>query len=185
MTLRTLPSSELESLTRHLRRHALSRLRDADEAEDVVQETLLAALAAGAAFDGRSKLRTWLTAILNNKIADHLRAVIRTRAVMVNRDAVVEADDAGDEAGPWQAAAGVDERAEPGRVLEARRALDAVASDLGRLPRRSAAAFLMTDVAGFDTRDVCDELDLSPDNLWVVLHRARKAIRGGLVAQYA
>lgn len=179
MTLRAVAPDELGLLTVHLRRYALVRLRDPAQAEDVVQEALVAALGAGARFEGRSRLRTWLTAILNNKIADHLRGVVRTRAVMVSRDEVQAETDEEGAAIRWQAAEGVDHASDPGRVLAARQALADVARDLDRLPRRSAAAFVMSDIEGFGTREVCDELDLSPANLWVVLHRARKAIRGG------
>src|SRR6267378_3268881 len=57
----------------YLLRYAGLQLRDRHTAEDVVQETLLAALAGEASFGGRSNLRTWLTGILKHKIVDAIR----------------------------------------------------------------------------------------------------------------
>jgi RNA polymerase sigma-70 factor (ECF subfamily) len=57
----------------YLYRYALLQLRDASRTEDVVQETLLAALESGDRFSGKSSLRTWLTGILEHKIIDVFR----------------------------------------------------------------------------------------------------------------
>ena len=66
-------ATELDTHRRYLLRVAQLQLRDADLAEDVVQETLVAALSARAGFSGRSSLRTWLTGILKHKIVDAIR----------------------------------------------------------------------------------------------------------------
>src|SRR6266404_8706380 len=60
---------------------AVGQLRDASVAEDLVQETFLAALKARDRFSGRSSDRTWLVGILRHKICDHLRKTCRERAV--------------------------------------------------------------------------------------------------------
>src|SRR5262249_46324318 len=64
---------EVEALRPYLVRYASMQLRSTDAVEDVVQETLLAALAAEATFAGRSNLRTWITGILKHKIIDVIR----------------------------------------------------------------------------------------------------------------
>ncbi|HYG79948.1 MAG TPA: sigma factor, partial [Pyrinomonadaceae bacterium] len=61
----------------YLFRYAVFRLRDASLAEDVVQETLLAALQAYENFGGRGSERTWLVGILKHKVADHFRRLSR------------------------------------------------------------------------------------------------------------
>src|SRR5579859_5465483 len=72
-----------------LYRYALNRLRRSHEAEDAVQETLLAALQARGDFQGRSHPRTWLIAILKRKVVDRLRAAARegSGADLVDLDA--------------------------------------------------------------------------------------------------
>jgi RNA polymerase sigma-70 factor (ECF subfamily) len=57
--------------------YACARVRDRDAAEDLVQETLLAAWRARASFAGKSSERTWLIGILKHKLADHWRRLAR------------------------------------------------------------------------------------------------------------
>src|SRR5258708_38652143 len=59
--------------------YALPRVRNADTAEDLVQETLVGALKGRQAFAGRSAERTWLLGILKHKLVDHLRKSVRQR----------------------------------------------------------------------------------------------------------
>lgn len=80
MTLRSLNSGDIDALTRFLRSCAVARMRDLDKVDDVVQETLVAALSPRARYDGRSSLRTWLFGVLRHKIADHFRATSMNRA---------------------------------------------------------------------------------------------------------
>jgi RNA polymerase sigma-70 factor, ECF subfamily len=185
MMIQAMPARELDSLTRQLRRYAHSRLRDRDAAEDVVQETFVAALANGATFQGRSTLRTWLTAILHNKIADHLRGRISARALFESEGDRTEFLDADGKAAPRHGGEPVDACADPCRILDARQSLEAAARGLGKLPRRSARALVMADLEGFETEDVCSALGVTPNNLWVMLHRARKALRGEMTGQMA
>src|ERR1043166_5225135 len=61
----------------YLFKYALSRLRDPARAEDMVQETFLAALKGGKNFQGRSAEKSWLVGILKNKICDSYRKASR------------------------------------------------------------------------------------------------------------
>ena len=71
----------VEAIRRDMIKFARLQLRDAAMAEDVVQEALVAALANGQDFAGRSALKTWVFAILRNKIVDHIRQQSRTTNV--------------------------------------------------------------------------------------------------------
>ncbi len=71
------PESWVDSYGDFLYRFALSRVKDPAVAEDLVQETFLAALRARENFKGQSAGRTWLVAILKHKIVDHIRKKIR------------------------------------------------------------------------------------------------------------
>src|SRR5947209_8093035 len=87
-------SSALHWLEEHgdaLYAYALTRVRSADAAEDIVQETLLAALTAKETFAGQSAQRTWLLGILKHKLIDHLRKSIRQRP-LTELDADVTAE---------------------------------------------------------------------------------------------
>jgi RNA polymerase sigma-70 factor (ECF subfamily) len=74
------PASWVDLYGDLLYRFALSRVKDPSIAEELVQETLLAALKSRANFQGRSTARTWLIAILKHKIVDHIRKRVREPA---------------------------------------------------------------------------------------------------------
>jgi len=87
----------------YLLRVAVLQLRDADLAEDVVQDTLIAALKGADGFSGRSSVRTWLTGILKHKIVDAIRKKGREPAV-ASLDEESQLDDFDalfDETGHW------------------------------------------------------------------------------------
>ena len=167
-------SSTLHEHTRPLYRYALKRVRDPMLAEDLVQDTFLAALAgAGKRFAGRSRVRTWLTGILKHKIMDAFRE--RARAPLSYDDAVA--------AGAVNDAA-LASGAQPDAAIERRRALEACQVQLERLSPRAARAFLLT-VLGHETEEVCAMLGISSANLWISVHRVRRSLRRTLEAQTA
>jgi RNA polymerase sigma-70 factor (ECF subfamily) len=164
--------SRVEAERPYLLRYASLQLRDAHAAEDAVQETLLAALAGEAAFGGRSNLRTWLTGILKHKIVDAIRRL--------SRETAVAPDDPGfeelfNERGHW-----VDMPAawdDPDASLTQQQFFAALQACLERLPAKTAQAFLMREHLGHETADICKELGLTPTHCWVLLYRARMALR--------
>jgi RNA polymerase sigma-70 factor (ECF subfamily) len=48
---------------------------------------------------------------------------------------------------------------------------------LERLPSRTARVFMMREHLGFETGEICKELDITPTHCWVLLYRARMALR--------
>src|SRR6266480_5765480 len=86
-------TAELDMHRRYLLRVAHLQLRDPDLAEDVVQETLVAALGAQAGFTGKSSVKTWLTGILKHKIVDAIRHKQRQPIVQASFDDETDLDD--------------------------------------------------------------------------------------------
>lgn len=74
-------AAALMSLRTDMSRFALLQLRNIENAEDIVQESIEAALRKSSTFSGRSSLKTWVFAILRNRIIDHLRTAKRTVAM--------------------------------------------------------------------------------------------------------
>ncbi len=180
MTLRSLNAVELAAMTRFLRGYARSQLRSADQADDVVQEALAAALAARTPFDGRSTLRTWLVGILRNKICDHFRRTAKILHHMSPLSSLPD-EDSGDESNlTYEPHEEIDHRTDPARIFAARQMLAAAGRALEQLPERSAAAYVLCELEGYETEEACDRLGVSPGNLWVIVHRARKAVRASL-----
>ena len=158
-----------------LYRFALARLRSPELAENAVQETFVAALRARDAFSGRSSERTWLVGILKRKVVDHFRAQSREEPVE-DADAALDATRAlFDERGRWTV--GPSAWSAPDAAFEKAEFWRALDDCLAALPPRLRDVFALREVDGLETDDVCVALDVSANNLWVMLHRARARLR--------
>ncbi|OHC62224.1 MAG: RNA polymerase subunit sigma [Rhodocyclales bacterium GWA2_65_20] len=173
--------AELNALRPDLLRFARLQLRDAAAAEDAVQETLLAALTGSHRFESRSSYKTWLISILRNKIIDIIRGQSREIAATSLAD-----DEAGDDLlaetlfdqrGHWQEAAKPGRWADPDASFEQQQFWAVFEACLDHLPERTARVFMMREVLGFETDEICKEAGISSSNCWVVLHRARLGLR--------
>jgi RNA polymerase sigma-70 factor (ECF subfamily) len=170
--------AELDSHRRYLLRVAQLQLRDGDLAEDVVQETLLAALKAREGFTGKSTVKTWLTGILKHKIVDAIRARQRAPVAMASLDEEVDVDDFEPlfkANGAW--AAPPAEWGDPEDALSRREFFDVMDMCLEKLPPNTARVFIMREVMDLTTEEICKELRITANNLWVILYRARMALR--------
>jgi RNA polymerase sigma-70 factor (ECF subfamily) len=161
----------------YLLRVAVLQLRDSDLAEDVVQDTLLAALQGGGGFSGRSSLKTWLTGILKHKIVDAIRKKGR-RPIISSLDEECQIDDFDalfDESGHWENPPAT--WGDPEEELSRRQFFDVVDFCLEKLPPNTARVFMMREVMELDGEEICKELSITSTNLWVILYRARVALR--------
>lgn len=163
---------------------AVGQVRDPLVAEDLVQETFLAALKARDRFAGRSSDRTWLVGILRHKIFDHLRRVCRDRPMRVDPQGGRTDQEAWDSSVLWaHEAAG--ECLEPSRRMELAELRQALEMALGKLPPRIAQVFQLYEIEERSNREVCEQLEISESNLWVMLHRARKQLRDELASWWS
>ncbi|MBI1942157.1 MAG: sigma-70 family RNA polymerase sigma factor [Betaproteobacteria bacterium] len=167
--------TQVESLRPYLLRYAGLQLRNAEAAEDAVQEALLAALAGQAGFAGRSNLRTWLTGILKHKIVDAIRKSGREVRAPGAEEEGAEFDALFDERGHWAQPPGAWEH--PEGALEQKQFLAALEACLRALPERTARAFMMREHLGLETGEICKELGITATHCWVMLYRARMALR--------
>jgi RNA polymerase sigma-70 factor, ECF subfamily len=175
---------EVESHRGYLLRYATARLRDGMQAEEVVQEALLAALAGIDSFAGDATLRTWLTAILKFKIIDLQRDLIRDRNHFVS---TAHEDDSADPewldrqfdaSGHWQARFA--DWPNPDQALQQKEFFRVFERCLDKLPPAAGRVFFKREVMGIDTEDICKEEGITASNCWVMLHRARVALRACL-----
>jgi len=155
---------------------ALSRTRDPAVAEDLVQETFLAALRAMGKFQSRSKEKTWLTGILKHKVADHYRKKSRERIHDNFESFEKTIDSLFDEKGHWKEKP-IKWPDNPQEIYEQKAFLDAVYSCLSGLSDRLATAFTLREIDGSSTEEICKLLNITATNCWVMLHRARSLIR--------
>jgi RNA polymerase sigma-70 factor (TIGR02943 family) len=166
----------LEKHGDYLFRFALSRVRDRETAEDLVQDTLLAALKSADSFSEKSSRKTWLASILKHKIIDHFRK--SKREVYPEDDANFDhlMQTAFHDNGSWRV--GPEKWSyDPSTLFERGEFWIFFKTCLEYLPSRHATAFQLREIDGLNGNEICKVLDLSTTNLGVILHRARLSLR--------
>jgi len=164
----------------YLYAYAIRRINNEELAKDLVQETFLAALEKVDKFEGKSSERTWLTAILKNKIID----VYRKKSSGLNKDvqaAEHEQQDFFESDGHWSPehkplSFGID-TVDPLHNKEFNHILQQC---MQKLPALWLAVFTMKHIDDEDTTIICTELKVSPSNFWVIIHRAKINLRACL-----
>lgn len=166
----------IEAHADYLFNFAIGQVRNADTAEDLVQDTFLAAFKARERFAGQSSDRTWLVGILRHKICDHLRRTCRERAVRAEVAPPSGDDEAWEDAVMWLHDVAAESQSPSHRIelAEFRANLELA---LGKLPPRIAQVFQLYQIEERSNAEVCERLNISENNLWVMLHRARKQLR--------
>ena len=163
----------------YLLRVAQLQLRDRDQAEDVVQETLLAGLEGQAGFAGKSSVKTWLTGILKHKIIDAIRKKSREPSVStLQQESEIDDLDVffiGHNNDHWETKPA--EWRNPERDLEQRQFMEMVDFCLEKLPPNTARVFMLREVMELESDEICQELKITATNLWVILYRARMLLR--------
>ncbi|OIO55018.1 MAG: RNA polymerase subunit sigma-70 [Alphaproteobacteria bacterium CG_4_10_14_0_2_um_filter_63_37] len=155
-----------------------ARLRVGDAAEDVVQETLLAAWQGRSRYDGNASERSWLMGILKHKVVDHLRRQYRKGGVEIDvGEEGVEA--LFDPTGRWITPPG-NWGGDPHKLAESQQFWHWLEECLRRLSPRQRLVFALRDLEGEEAEVVCKEIDATANHLYVLLHRARVSLRGCL-----
>ena len=170
------PETWVDRYGDYLYRFAVSHIEDRSVAEDLVQETFLAALRGRKKFRGRSTVKTWLSAILKHKIVDYLRKKYREQ-VTTDTDTITETVDGFfHENGSWKIRPG-EWNLDPSKIYEQREFMDTLFKCLAELPDRQSKAFMLREMEGYSTKEICNALEVSPTNSWVMLYRARMFLR--------
>jgi len=175
------PERWVEEHGDYLFKYALSRLRDPAKAEDMIQETFLAALKGAKDFQGRSSEKSWLVGILKNKICDTYRKASRETSFT---DLEFSSDEEGDRFisdGPfrdgWIHEVGPQEWSNPGASLDNEAFWQTYRDCSKKLPKNVSTVFNLRELDGVESKAICAMLNITENNLWVMLHRARMALR--------
>lgn len=165
----------VDDLRTQMVRFATLQLQDGSLAEDAVQEALLGALRNVRSFGGKAAFKTWVFAILKNKIADLLRN--RQRLVYLS-DARPRAGDDElsilfDESGSWYPDARPRDWGDPDAMMRDTQFWRVFELCLDALPPTQGRAFMMREFVELDSPEICAALEISQSNLFVLLHRAR------------
>jgi RNA polymerase sigma-70 factor (ECF subfamily) len=172
------PASWVDEHGDTLYRYALVRVRTPQVAQDLIQETFLGAIRSLDQFAGRSSERSWLFGILRNKIADYYRKI---GSEVSFTDLEFRADDFAEKFAPEGDWIHVDgpKKWEPGvdAVVGQSEFWQTMRACLAKLPQRVADVFMLREMDDLSSKDICARLSISEGNLWVMLHRARMALR--------
>lgn len=182
------PGRWLQEYGDALFRYALRRLQNRDHAEDVVQETLLAAFQGRASYSGRASEKTWLTGILKHKIIDFIRKQVRESTVDdINAlsDATEKSgmNDLFDARGLWVHSP--QDWGSPDKALQNHQFIEVFEHCMGHLKPAHAQIFTLKELVGQSIDEICKELDITASNCSVMLYRARMGLRRCLELRWA
>ena len=167
------PNKWIDLYSDYLFNYTVSRVSDREIAQDLVQDTFFAGLKSMKNFKGEASERTWLISILKRKIIDHYRKINSKKG-----KAEVRMTYSGDEnEGDWleeRVADPFDKTAED--KLENEELSGAIHNCLDKLPKKQADVFKMKTILNYETEVICNELNITASNLWVIIHRARTAM---------
>lgn len=170
------PTTWLEDHGDILYRFALARVRNPSIAEDLVQDTFLAGIKAVERFNGASTVRTWLVSILKHKIIDHMRKA--NREVATGDDSIADWAEGEyfDRKGRWKKHP-PEWITNPQKAFERKEFWGVLETCLGKLKERQHQAFVMRELEGHNSETICDRLEISASNLYILLFRARLQLK--------
>ncbi|MDH4442098.1 MAG: sigma-70 family RNA polymerase sigma factor [Rhizobium sp.] len=169
-------------LRERMLKFAILQLSDPQMAEDAVQEALAGALRNARAFAGRSAFRTWVFAILRNKIADQLRHKRRAASLISIPPGNADDEDVGyfDARGAWSVEHQPSHWGNPEVDLLGKDFWRVFETCLDHLPPDQGRVFMMREFVELETSEICAELEITVTNLHVLMHRARLRLRNCL-----
>ncbi|TXE07325.1 sigma-70 family RNA polymerase sigma factor [Gelidibacter salicanalis] len=168
------PNKWIDLYSDYLFNYTITRVNDREIAKDLIQDTFFAGLKSMKNFKGEASERTWLISILKRKIIDYYRKINSNKGQAEVRMSYSNSED---NEGDW-----LEERVEDEGYLNAQETLentelgDAIYECLDKLPEKQATVFKMKTILNYETEAICNELKITPSNLWVIIHRARTAM---------
>ena len=168
---------QIVELQDYLLKFARLQLRNDAWAEDAVSETVLAALAKPQSFGNRSQLKTWLVGILKHKVIDMLRLHGREISMTAPDDDQTDPLDYMGFKTDGHFSQAPSDWGNPEQDLGSRQFLRVMDACTSKLPSAQGRLFLMREWLELSCEEICKELDLTPTNLYVQLHRARLRLR--------
>jgi RNA polymerase sigma-70 factor (ECF subfamily) len=155
----------------YLYNYAITRVDGQELAKDLVQETFYSGIKGKDNYRGDAAELTWLVSILKRKIIDHYRKINSAKGKKEVRMSFYEE---GKKKGNW-----IEERVPQSWGNEAEKEIEndelknALDACINNLPEKYRMVFLLKTVQQYETEEICNELDITPSNLWVIIHRAR------------
>lgn len=168
------PNKWIDLYSDYLFNYTITRVSDRDTAQDLVQDTFFAGLKSMKNFKGEASERTWLISILKRKIIDHYRKINSKKG---KAEVKINFNTDSDNEGDWieQRVADPFDKSAESKIENTELGL-AIHNCLSKLPVKQAQVFKMKSILGYETDAICNELNITASNLWVIIHRARTTL---------
>lgn len=174
------PETWVDRYGDYLYAYAMSRLHDHEAAADCVQDTFLAGIKALDSFDGSRDIKFWLRGIMRNKIVDRIRKSVKENKVDIDNEdeALLEnfwfrySGIATTNPEPWQF--------DPRKFYDNTEFWEVFNECIREIKDPARKVFVLRVLEDRTTEEVCKVMDITPNYLWVLLHRARKQLKVSL-----
>jgi len=170
----------LQDLRQQMIKFAFLQLSSLPQAEDVVQEALTSAFQNLDSFKGRAAFKTWVFAILKNKIIDVVRQKSRLVAMselFKDEESELSIDELFDASGHWHKYEAPQAWQSPEEMIEQSDFWIIFEACLNHLPAKYAQVFMMREVIELSSNEICSKLELSISNFNVLMYRSRTRLR--------
>ncbi len=170
----------LQDLRQQMIKFAFLQLSSLPQAEDVVQEALTSAFQNLDSFKGRAAFKTWVFAILKNKIIDVIRQKSRLVAMselFKDEESELSIDALFDASGHWHKYEAPQAWQSPEEMMEQADFWIIFEACLDHLPAKYAQVFMMREVIELSSNEICSKLELSISNFNVLMYRSRTRLR--------
>lgn len=170
----------LKDLRQQMIKFAFLQLSSLPQAEDVVQEALTSAFQNLDSFKGRAAFKTWVFAILKNKIIDVVRQKSRLVAMselFKDEESELSVDELFDASGHWHKYEAPQAWQSPEEMMEQSDFWIIFEACLDHLPAKYAQVFMMREVVELSSNEICSKLELSISNFNVLMYRSRTRLR--------
>ncbi|MBP6624205.1 MAG: sigma-70 family RNA polymerase sigma factor [Chitinophagaceae bacterium] len=172
------PEKWVVNYSDYLFNHALYRINDVEQAEDLVQETFLSAYKSKALYKGEASEKTWLVSILKNKIIDYYRKKASlSKTFDLQRDSnenfFFEQED-----GHWKEnTIPADLKLDPHNQLQQKELANILLICFEKLPEMWNQILKLKLIDQEKSEALCKTFNISSSNLWVIVHRAKLQLR--------
>jgi len=163
----------VENHAADLLKRAMYKISDVEIAKDIVQDTFLAATEKIHTFKGESSAKTWLFSILNFKIIDYYRSKSRQKVSSVG-DSLLKFFNEG---GEWKGDRKPSNWDEEENILDNPDFQYVLRNCLEALPEKWNACVKMKYFMEKKGDEICQDLEITPTNLWQIIHRAKLNLR--------
>ncbi len=158
-------------------RYTLVRVKDPNSAEEIVQMTFFSALKSQGSFAGKSSEKSWLFGILKHKILDHFREFAKSRNMdLLDEDGSDPLDNQFDSSGHWKKMP-IRWSEDPEKAAENSQLAKALSQCIDGLSEKFRSIFVLKEIDGLSSEVICNEFNIKPTNLWVILHRTRSQLK--------